>query len=83
MQIIAFILILLMVLSALRVVIGPTLWDRLLGFNLIASKLVMLVILVASIKGTSLYLDIALIFALFGFIGVVYFTKFLSWKEDK
>lgn len=83
MQIIAFILILLMVLSALRAVIGPTLWDRLLGFNLIASKLVMLVILVASIKGTSLYLDIALIFALFGFIGVVYFTKFLSWKEDK
>lgn len=83
MQVVALILILLMVLSALRVVIGPTLWDRLLGFNLIASKLVMLVILVASIKGTSLYLDIALVFALFGFIGVVYFTKFLSWKEDK
>tara|TARA_Y100001933_G_C18880429_1_gene513779 strand:+ start:742 stop:993 length:252 start_codon:yes stop_codon:yes gene_type:complete len=83
MQIVALILILLMILSALRVVIGPTLWDRLLGFNLIASKLVMLVILVASIKETSLYLDIALVFALFGFIGVVYFTKFLSWKEDK
>ena len=77
------VLIILMVLTSIRILIGMTIWDRLLGFNLITSKLVLLVVLVASLRSQAMFLDIALVFALFGFVGVAYFAKFLNWQEDK
>ncbi|MCL2571255.1 MAG: monovalent cation/H+ antiporter complex subunit F [Defluviitaleaceae bacterium] len=64
-----------------RVVIGPSVWDRLLGLNLILSKTIMIIILFASIMGTTYLLDFAIIYALSGFVGTIFMALFLSQRN--
>ncbi|MCL2203315.1 MAG: monovalent cation/H+ antiporter complex subunit F [Defluviitaleaceae bacterium] len=61
-----------------RAFMGPTIWDRLLGLNLIASKVIVLIIVVASIYDMSFLLDFAIIYALSGFIGIIFLALFFS-----
>ncbi len=68
--------------SAWRIVVGPTVWDRLLGLNLVASKLVMMIVLLACIKQASILLDVALVYCLLGFIGVTFMSKMLINKQN-
>ena len=65
----------------LRVLLGPTVWDRLLGLNLIASKILVAVVLLASFQNVSYLLDIALVFAILGFIGTVLLARFFERRE--
>ena len=59
-------------LSLIRVIIGPTIWDRLLGLNLITSKIIMLLVVLAYVVDKTYILDFAIIYALLGFIGVMF-----------
>jgi len=63
------------------VVKGPSIWDRLLGMNLIAIKAIVVIILFASLNDTAYLLDFAIICALSGFIGVIFVALF--WQERK
>ncbi len=74
------ILVLLSILSAIRVIIGPSLWDRLLGLNLVTSKLLMLIILVAFVKNQTFVLDLALVYALLSFMGIIFFSIYVQRK---
>jgi len=60
-----------------RIVKGPSIWDRLLGMNLVSTKIIMIIIIFASVHETSYLLDFALVYALFGFIGVIFTALFL------
>lgn len=73
-------LVILSILSAVRAMIGPSLWDRLLGLNLVTSKLIMLIILVAFVQNQTFYLDVALIYALLSFMGVIFFAIYVQRK---
>lgn len=73
-------LVVLSILSAIRAMIGPSLWDRLLGLNLVTSKLIMLIILVAFVQNQTFYLDLALIYALLSFMGVIFFAIYVQRK---
>ena len=42
-----FSLILLVVMSSLLILIGPTVWDRILGLDLVTSKVIMLIVVIA------------------------------------
>ena len=66
------ILIALTSLSLIRVIIGPTIWDRLLGLNLITSKIIMLLVVLAFVLDKTYILDFAIIYALLGFIGIMF-----------
>lgn len=66
--------------SLLRVLIGPTLWDRLLGLNLVASKLLVLIVLYASFKNQIMFLDLGIIYALLGFIGIIFISIYVQRK---
>ncbi|MEN3186910.1 MAG: monovalent cation/H+ antiporter complex subunit F [Atribacterota bacterium] len=68
--------------STLRAILGPTAWDRILGFNLLSSKMVMIIVLFALLLQKSYLLDIALIYALFGFVGTVMIARFVE-KGDR
>ena len=68
----------LILISAIRVVRGPTIWDRLLGFNLISSKIIMGIVLYALLIDKSYVLDIALIYSVFGFISIVLIARFIK-----
>lgn len=66
------ILIALTSLSLIRVIIGPTIWDRLLGLNLITSKIIMFLVVLAFVLDKTYILDFAIIYALLGFIGIMF-----------
>ncbi|MCL2856078.1 MAG: monovalent cation/H+ antiporter complex subunit F [Defluviitaleaceae bacterium] len=57
---------------------GPSIWDRLLGLNLIAAKIIMIIIVFASITDITFLLDLAILYGLFGFIGTIFIALFLS-----
>ncbi len=63
--------------STVRIVIGPSLWDRLLGSSLLCSKIIVIIILYSFIHGQSFYLDIALVIAILGFVGTTSVSRFL------
>ena len=72
-----WILLVYLLLFLIRVVMGPSAWDRLLGMNLVTTKIIMIIIVFASIHETAYLLDFAIIYTLFGFIGVIFTALFL------
>ncbi|TVQ40602.1 MAG: pH regulation protein F [Spirochaetaceae bacterium] len=66
----------------IRVVVGPTIWDRLLGLNLISSKIIMAIIVYALMIQRTFLLDIAIVYALLGFIGSVLIARFIERKGE-
>lgn len=65
----------------IRVIRGPSVWDRLLGMNLILSKTIIIIIVFATIFETTFLLDFAIIYALSGFIGTIFLALFLSQRN--
>ena len=67
--------------TGVLVVRGPSLWDRLLGLNLITSKLVVLIVFFASMHDLAYLLDLAIIYLLFGFIATIFIALYLRKTE--
>jgi multicomponent Na+:H+ antiporter subunit F len=60
-----------MVLAFIRVVVGPTLADRVVAMDALATMIIGVLVLIAIITGTALLLDIALAIALVVFLGTI------------
>ena len=60
-----------------RFVKGPDAPNRILALDTLTVTSLSLFLLFALIEGRSIYLDVALLFAFAGFIGVVLFGRFL------
>ena len=65
----------------IRVAIGPSVWDRLLGMNLIASKIILIIIFFSAVMEVDFLLDFAIIYALSGFIGTIFIALFLVERD--
>jgi len=61
-----------------RIIEGPSIWNRLQGMNLISTKIIMMIIVFASMHDTAYFLDFAIIYAIFGFIGTIFLANFMS-----
>ncbi|PKM54043.1 pH regulation protein F [Petrocella atlantisensis] len=75
-------LLLLSLLCLLRVLIGPTIWDRILGFNLFSAIFILIILLYTVTENQSYLIDVALVYTLLGFISIVFITRFLQKKGD-
>jgi multicomponent Na+:H+ antiporter subunit F len=65
-----------------RVVMGPTVYDRLMGSNAIASKTIVLICLLGYIfDRIEMFIDITLAYAILGFISIMAIAKFVSSKR--
>lgn len=65
--------------SLVRVVKGPTVFDRLLATNAIATKTIVLICLIGFVFGrVDMFLDITLAYAVLGFISSLIIAKFVS-----
>ena len=62
---------------------GPSVWDRLLGLNLVSTKIVIIILVFASFRGAAYLLDYAIVFALIGFIGTIFVILFWSARERR
>lgn len=69
------------VLSFYRVIVGPMPHDRLVGLNLLVSEITALMTMLAVISGRHIYLDVALTYVILGFIGILAIAKYLKGKE--
>jgi multicomponent Na+:H+ antiporter subunit F len=70
-------LVLLMSLSLIRTVIGPTILDRILGGNVIGTKTTTMLLLIGLLyDDLGMFVDIALAYALLNFIATLGATKF-------
>ncbi len=69
------------VLVLFRTLKGPTIFDRILGANMIGTKAVMVLCLLGFLQGRSGFLDIALLYALINFIGTIAILKFVEFRR--
>jgi len=70
-----------MALALARAVLGPTVFDRILAVNMIATKTTILIALLGFLAGRPDFLDIALAYALTNFIGSVAILKFFKYRD--
>ena len=76
---VAVIAILITILLALaRVIMGPTVYDRIAAMNMIGTKTILLIAVFAFLTDRHDLLDIALVYALINFIGVVAVLKLVE-----
>lgn len=69
------------VVSMVRVVIGPTVADRMIGLNLVAAQTLALLVLISVSMQRTILLDVALVYDIFGFLGILVMTRYFSGKK--
>ncbi len=68
-------------LALARALTGPTTYDRIAAVNMFGTKTVLLIAVLAFLSGSTDLLDIALVYALINFIGVVAALKLVTQKN--
>jgi len=68
-------------LALARALMGPTVYDRIAAINMFGTKTVLLIAVFAFLSERSDLLDIALVYALVNFIGVVAVLRLVVYKN--
>lgn len=69
-----------MALALVRLLAGPTVYDRVLAVNMFGTKTVILIALFGFLTERPEFLDIALAYALINFIGTIAILKFFRYR---
>lgn len=64
-----------------RALMGPTVYDRIAAINMFGTKIVLFIAVLAFLSGRMDLLDIALVYALINFIGVVAVLKLVVYGD--
>jgi multicomponent Na+:H+ antiporter subunit F len=74
-----------MLLALLRMLLGPTVYDRILALNSFGTKTVLAIAVLGFLSGRPDFLDIALVYALINFIGTIAILKFFEYgsRDDE
>ncbi len=65
-----------MLLALTRAIAGPTVFDRILALNMFGTKTVLLIAVGSFLIGRPSFIDLALVYALMNFIGVIAVLRF-------
>ena len=68
-----------MALALVRAFIGPTVYDRILAVNMFGTKTVLFIAVLGFLRGRQDYLDIALVYTLINFIGIIAVLRFFEY----
>jgi len=68
-----------MALALSRALNAPTVYDRILGVNMFGTKTVLFIAVVGFFMGRPDFLDIAIVYALINFIGMVAVLRFFEY----
>lgn len=66
------------VITLIRLLKGPTVWDRLMAVNLISSKIIMILTLFGIYTNSIMILDISIAYSILGFLVIVLLCKFIA-----
>jgi multicomponent Na+:H+ antiporter subunit F len=75
---VTFAVVITMGLALIRAIIGPSVYDRVLAMNMLGTKTVLLLSVIAFVFGRPDFLDLALAYALINFIGVLAVLEFFQ-----
>ncbi|WP_201837414.1 monovalent cation/H+ antiporter complex subunit F [Microvirga zambiensis] len=65
-------------LAVTRLVLGPTLIDRVVAIDVLTIVSISLIVLYAHVSGRFVYLDVALVYGLLSFLAVLAIARFLE-----
>ncbi|MBU0672893.1 MAG: cation:proton antiporter [Candidatus Margulisbacteria bacterium] len=65
----------------MRVFIGPTPFDRLIGLNLLVLNITVIIATLAVEFERHVYFDVALVYAILGYVSVIAISKYLTGRE--
>lgn len=87
-HIILIILALMLILCLIRAVVGPRLSDRLIAVNMTGTMVMVIISILAVLKGEGYLIDICLIYAMISFLSIVVLTKvytgvYMEQKDKK
>jgi len=68
-----------MALALARAINAPTVYDRILGVNMFGTKTVLFIAAVGYLMGRPDFLDIAIVYALINFIGMVAVLRYFEY----
>jgi len=71
------------VVSMVRVVRGPTVADRMIGLNMVAAQTLALLVMISVSMERVIYLDVALVYDIFGFVGILVMTRYFSGRKGE
>jgi len=64
-----------------RAFIGPSIYDRILALNMVGTKTVLLIAVLGFLMGRPEFMDIAIVYALINFIGVIAVLKVFKYGD--
>jgi multicomponent Na+:H+ antiporter subunit F len=67
-----------MILATLRFLLGPTASDRVVATDILTTMTTIILVLIALLSGRSIYLDVALVYAVLSFIAVVAIARYME-----
>jgi multicomponent Na+:H+ antiporter subunit F len=70
-----------MIISMVRALLGPTVYDRVLALNTLGTKTVLLIVVYGFLTGRPDFVDLALVYALINFIGTIAVLKFFEFGD--
>ncbi|MGI9519067.1 MAG: monovalent cation/H+ antiporter complex subunit F [Pirellulaceae bacterium] len=68
-----------MTLALVRAMLGPTVFDRVLALNMFGTKTVLLICVTCFLTGRTDFLDLALLYSMMNFIGMVALLRFSQY----
>jgi len=70
-----------MLLALVRALRGPTVYDRILAANMFGTKTVLFIAVLGYLSGRPEFLDLALVYILINFIGIIAILKFVRFSQ--
>jgi len=70
-----------MLLTLVRALLGPSIFDRILAVNSFGTKTVLLIAVFGFLTGRPDFVDIALVYSLINYIGTVAVLKFFEYDD--
>lgn len=70
-----------MLLTLIRALLGPSIYDRILAVNSFGTKTVLLIAVYGFLTGRPDFVDIALVYTLINYIGTIAILKFFEYDD--
>ena len=68
--------------TVIRMIAGPKLSDRVVSLDTFNMIVIGVIVVLAAVFESSLYLDIAIVYAILAFLETIVFSRYLEGKQD-
>lgn len=81
MNIFVILMLLFFIMNIYKLIKGPEMYDRLIALNIISVQVILIIAFMSIEKELMYYMDIALLYSILSFAGIIVFTKYFK-KSD-